>query len=71
MIPPYSPAALRALIARIGLSQRDAAAMLGVHERTFRRWIADQTLKSHSAMPDSAWRLLNIIANDFEKEKRR
>ena len=35
-----TPAGLRALLDRAGLSQRRAAQQLGIHERTMRRYIA-------------------------------
>lgn len=64
MIPPYSPSALRALIARMGISQRQAARLLGVSERTMRCWIAERHVRTHVDMPYAAWRLLNLFALD-------
>jgi transposase len=40
-------ARLRALIAQAGLTQKKAAALIGVHETTIRRWLmAPETLSS-------------------------
>lgn len=40
------PAYLKSLIAKAGISQREAARRLGVNERLFRMYIADRSSKS-------------------------
>jgi DNA-binding transcriptional regulator YiaG len=48
-----TPAELRALLKRLGLSQIEAALLLGVDVRTMRRW-----MMAEREMPEPAVRLL-------------
>lgn len=50
---------LRALLAQLGLSQRAAARLLGVDDRTVRRWIV-----AERPIPEPARRLLLLFAQD-------
>ena len=55
----YTPANLRALIERRGLTQKQAAEACGVAERTFRQWlVADLDAPGHHDMPLKTWRKL-------------
>jgi len=45
------PAYLRGLIARAGLSQREAARRIGVSERVMRQYLADREASSALAAP--------------------
>lgn len=51
-----TPAQYAAAIAKLGLSQRGAAAFLGVDERQSRRWIAGD-----ARIPESAAKLLRLM----------
>lgn len=51
-----SPDYLRELIATAGLSQREAARLIGVNERTMRAW-----LSGHSTCPYSAQYCLEAL----------
>lgn len=51
-----TPTALRATLAALGLTQAEAAHMLGVDERTIRRWLAGER-----KIPEPAARLLGLI----------
>lgn len=46
-----APAYIRALLERAGISQTDAAARLGITNRTMRRYVADVHTGSHSPAP--------------------
>lgn len=54
----YTPANLRALIEWSGLSQAEAAALVGVEAINMRRWLMDVGVKSHRDMPLVKWRAL-------------
>jgi DNA-binding transcriptional regulator YiaG len=51
-----TPKQYAAAIERVGLSQRGAAAFLGVDERSSRRWIAGD-----APIPESAAKLLRLM----------
>lgn len=51
-----TPKQYAAAIERLGLSQRGAAAFLGVNERTSRAWVSGQ-----SRIPESAAKLLRLM----------
>ena len=60
-IPPpnreaSSPAALRSAIERMGITQARVATLLGVQERSVRRWLAGER-----AIDEAAWRLLDVL----------
>jgi hypothetical protein len=59
----YTPANLRALIERRGLTQKQAAEACGVAERTFRQWlVADLDAPGHRDMPLHQWlKLLDAL----------
>lgn len=65
--PPNSTAAdrLRALIKRAGLSQRGAAKLLNIEERTMRQWCAGE-----GTPPASVFRALNPRLTDTEYRQR-
>lgn len=55
----YTPANLRALIERSGLTQAAAADLIGVNHKTLRRWLVeDLDSPAHSDMPLRKWRAL-------------
>ena len=45
----------------LGLSQRDFAALLGVRDRSVRRWELDGSMP-----PDDAWKLLDELRADYK-----
>lgn len=51
----YTPANLKALRRRYGLTQQAAADLLDVKISGFQRWEADINLKSHTDMPLKKW----------------
>ena len=51
-----TPTELRELLAALGLSQSEAARLLGVHDRTPRRWTAGEL-----DIPPTAQRLLKLM----------
>ena len=57
----YTPANLRALLASAGLTQQDAADLLGVTAVSIRRWLMPLDTDSHRDMPLFQWlKLLEI-----------
>lgn len=54
----YTPANLRALLQSAGITQQSAAQMLGVDQRTVRKWCAELETASHRDMPLWQWREL-------------
>lgn len=54
----YTPANLRRLIEHLGWTQAQAAAHLGVAERSIRMWLAETDKTSHRDMPLQQWRIL-------------
>ena len=57
-----TPTQLRDTLARLGLTQTGAARLLGVDERTMRRWCAEEGTPQHRRMPEPAARLLRLLA---------
>ena len=55
----YTPANLRALLKHAGLTQSDAAFLLGVNMRTVRKWCAPLD-SDHADMPHHRW--LQLLA---------
>lgn len=51
----YTPANLKALRQRYGLTQQATADLLDVKISGFQRWEADINLKSHTDMPLKKW----------------
>lgn len=51
----YTPANLKALRQKYGLTQQAAADLLDVKISGFQRWEADINLKSHTDMPLKKW----------------
>jgi DNA-binding transcriptional regulator YiaG len=56
-----TPTDLRARLARLGLSQTGAARLLGVDDRTMRRWLADSDTPGARYVPGPAQRLLYLF----------
>lgn len=54
-----TPAELRALLARLGLKQTEAARMLGVDPSAFRRWLTDKD--SRRGIPPPAVAFLRLL----------
>lgn len=63
-IPPYSPDALRDVLARHGLSGSKAGRLLRVDGRTVRRWTGGMHQKGRQDMPESTWLLLLILTGE-------
>lgn len=57
----YTPANLRLLLDRAHITQRRAAAMLGVNERTVNSWCAPIDRAQHTDMPTKKWAELQKI----------
>lgn len=57
----YTPANLRLLLKRTNITQRRAAAMLGVNERTVNSWCASIDRAQHTDMPSKKWAELQKI----------
>ena len=57
----YTPANLRLLLKRTHITQRRAAAMLGVNERTVNSWCAPIDRAQHTDMPSKKWAELQKI----------
>ena len=57
----YTPANLRLLLKRTNITQRRAAAMLGVNERTVNSWCAPIDRAQHTDMPSKKWAELQKI----------
>lgn len=57
----YTPANLRLLLKRTHTTQRRAAAMLGVNERTVNSWCAPIDRAQHTDMPSKKWAELQKI----------
>lgn len=57
----YTPANLRLLLERTNITQRRAAAMLGVNERTVNSWCAPIDRAQHTDMPSKKWAELQRI----------
>lgn len=51
---------VRGQLDRLGLSQREAARLLGIHEATFHRYVRDSVRPSATALPPPVARLLDI-----------
>ena len=61
----YTPANLRALIERSGLTQAAAADLICVNHKTLRRWLVeDLDSPAHSDMPLRKWRALMSAVRD-------
>jgi DNA-binding transcriptional regulator YiaG len=54
-----TPDEIKAMLARHGLSQAEAARMLGVTQQTFNRWVTGQRSPRLSAMIDASLRELD------------
>ena len=57
----YTPANLRLLLKRTHITQRRAAAMLGVNERTVNSWCAPIDRAQHTDTPSKKWAELQKI----------
>lgn len=57
----YTPANLRLLLKHTHITQRRAAAMLGVNERTVNSWCAPIDRAQHTDMPSKKWAELQKI----------
>lgn len=53
----------RPILARASMTQEAAARLLGVDERTMRRWCQEPAAPGYRAMQEPAWRLLALIAD--------
>ena len=51
----YTPANLKAVRQKYGLTQQAAADLLEVNISALQRWEADMNLKSHADMPIKKW----------------
>ena len=52
----YTPTNLRQAIAELGVSQKQAAELCGVAERTLRQWLnEDLESRNHADMPHKKW----------------
>jgi len=60
----YTPTNLRLAIAALGVSQKQAAELCGVAERTLRQWLnEDLENRNHADMPLKQWRkVLALLA---------
>jgi DNA-binding transcriptional regulator YiaG len=60
----YTPTNLRLVIEKLGVSQKQAAELCGVAERTLRQWLVkDLDAIGHRDMPLKQWRkVLTLIA---------
>lgn len=53
----YTPTNLRLAIAALGISQKKAAELCGVAERTLRQWLnKDLKSRNHADMPHKKWK---------------
>lgn len=53
----YTPTNLRLALTKLGMTQAELSAALGVSERTLRQWLVeDLDSKSHADMPLKKWR---------------
>lgn len=52
---------LRDTLARLDLTQTEAARLLGVEARTVRRWCEAPDAPGYRSMPEPVWRLLRLI----------
>lgn len=66
----YTPANLRLLLKRTNITQRRAAAMLGVNERTVNSWCAPIDRAQHTDMPSKKWAELQKILETGLKHER-
>lgn len=62
------PAYLRRLIARAGITQREAAQRLGISERVLRRYLADRDTPSALAAPYIVQFALESLAHGIDDE---
>lgn len=66
----YTPANLRLLLKRTHTTQQQAAALLGVHERTVNSWCSALDKPQHTDMPSKKWVELQNILNEGLKQER-
>ena len=64
MIPPYSPAILRELLRRHGLTGSQAARMMAVDSRAVRKWCSPEDRSTHRDIPRNAWLLLLLLTGE-------
>lgn len=58
---PRDRHALRAALARLGLSQTRAAHLVGVQPRKLRAWCQEEDTTGHRQVPGPIWRILDMI----------
>lgn len=66
----YTPANLRLLLKRANITQRHAAAILGVNERTVNSWCAPIDRAQHTDMPSKKWAEVQKILETGLKHER-
>lgn len=66
----YTPANLRLLLKRTHTTQQQAAALLGVHERTVNSWCSALDKPQHTDMPSKKWAELQKILETGLKHER-
>lgn len=57
----------RMILEKRGLTHEQAAAILGVTDRTIRRWLSDPSLDSHVECPEWAVKLLDLATKPRRK----